>query len=876
MDMLKNLSSPEVDRLRGRFGARKVGATEFCEILKRSRGGGRLKDHELLSLFCDIDVRQDGEVSWEQFTTYTIDHEMAAKHEVRADDIRNYELESVFYDEIQHSIRGLTYLPRIDKVAKLIHRGQQSTIKLCNPLSLEAYLVTPPLGAPPLCMELVPGGGNDTVVAACSDMSVGFYELRAPAYSRGVMPQLHSVKLDETQMCFRWFPRFSRLFSGSRCGMLNVWHTPSGWNQSGSTEAPEVVKSEHLHHQAIADILMVDNNALTASLDATIKITDMVKGVVKAELKGHTQGVRSLRYSQEYSLLVSAGFEYDPYLWMFQMTELKPWRLEDKQRPHQAMLMGIAAIESTPQLVSVDKKGMMKVWDVRTFRCVQTTMAEMPSQQIVHAGTERSYITSMCALPTHKRVAVCGRTLSVFRYSATTRPDHADDKMVCVVLYNAHHAAFLTAHSRDVKVWDSTGKLTHQQKDITPDDATCGCLDKEGRRFYLGLMNGLICGFSWNTMQRFMTFAEHLGHEVTSLRYLSNPRELPQLVTLSALGVWSVPDAEDSRPFHIKGLSKTVQDEGSQMSCVAARDGVRVIAVGTTAGSVFSCDTLAHNLLGGCARIRSAVRCLTFIGDTSTLVFTEDHDRSVHIACAKVPWLHFSWKAASSRVIARCMGIIPPEENALHLDGMTKGDPQGVGKTSPCLITCPPISSYSLDPTYSKERGQACIQVSCLAFDEGAQELYTGDEKGWIVVYSLRELLLAVQGVDVASMDARNAVEGIRSFWKKVTIARMWLAHHDELRSFTLIQEKQRLATSSFDVQVLVWTFSGICLASLQQGRSVQVKAQRPSVVQQDAPPPSATTAKPNKILASFLASPFKRKKAKVWILSFSITANFL
>ena len=50
-------------------------------------------------------------------------------------------------------------------------------------------------------------------------------------------------------------------------------------------------------------------------MDRTIRLWDAASGKHKKQLEGHQKGVRALTYSNTYRFLVSAGFDYDAFVW---------------------------------------------------------------------------------------------------------------------------------------------------------------------------------------------------------------------------------------------------------------------------------------------------------------------------------------------------------------------------------------------------------------------------------------------------------------------------------------------------------------------------------------------------------------------------------
>eukprot|EP01064_Diplonema_japonicum_P014019 TRINITY_DN2153_c0_g3_i1.p1 TRINITY_DN2153_c0_g3~~TRINITY_DN2153_c0_g3_i1.p1 ORF type:complete len:913 (+),score=182.02 TRINITY_DN2153_c0_g3_i1:1638-4376(+) len=788
MELLRRLGPYEIDDLRNKFGERGLRVEPFSVLLEDATGANL---ERLCNLFSDIDVKMEGRVTWDQFSMHAIDDGMAAERGAE-EEIQQYVLESVYYDEIPHSVKKLHYFEGINKVAKLINRGRQSLVKLCKPLTMTPWKVTSSLGAPPLSAEIIPNNiGHDQLVVSCSDMSMSFWD--APTHGVSLMPLAHTVRLDESQLVCKWSERFSRFLSGSRSGVLNMWLTH---------DEPVVQSSEKLHHQAINDILMVDNTVLTASMDSTIKITDISRGKVKSELKGHQQGVCLMTYCKEHSLLVSTGYEYDPFVWMFQMNDMCPWKLEDKQRPHRSTLIGLESIPGTPQLISVDQRGMVKVWDVRTLRCVQTLVAEAPSHQMGGQPlVSNTSLAAMCCCPPHQKVIVCGRTMTVFKYNSTALPAFADDKPASVVVYNRRLCAYLTAHEKVIKIWSDTGKVLREYE--VPSEVTCCTLDVGGRRFFIGMHNGIVRGYGWTTGQCFVEYQEHLGNEMVSIEFIDRPREPRHLLCCSVKGTWMLPDSEQSRAVHIKCVGKAADDGIITSTCYDLSTSTMVVA--TTAGSVYTCDMASQNYLWTCAKLQGETRCLIFMGSLPFVIFTENSGL-IHLATYKDTTQNqmLSFKVASPRQLLKSMDIRLPDR--LRETGASRR-PQQVGEQAACVVLNP--QQPDLCPLSPRERAPPSHVVTCLDYHVETNELYAGDEKGWVVVYCMGFVVLETKKASPRPLHPAQ-----------VGIKRLWAAHYDEIRSLK-VTERKRVVTSSFDGQVLVWTANGVCVLSLQQGRGL-------------------------------------------------------
>ena len=148
------------------------------------------------------------------------------------------------------------------------------------------------------------------------------------------------------------------LFGAEKCG------TVKGYGMCDTDwRVVEPVWQMHLHDDAVTKLLMLPDpnprRLLTAGLDAGIRMVDVTHkkvvvdfGAGNPKWKRHNKGVFSMAYSQEYSLLISAGFEYDPIIWMPVQGLGNQYiaTLRDNKSPHAERLMGVEVIPGTPQV----------------------------------------------------------------------------------------------------------------------------------------------------------------------------------------------------------------------------------------------------------------------------------------------------------------------------------------------------------------------------------------------------------------------------------------------------------------------------------------------------------------------------------------------
>lgn len=197
------------------------------------------------------------------------------------------------------------------------------------------------------------------LITSSADLKLQFWEIHKKYNLR------KEVQVDCSQTVIDWCSKNQTLYTASRLGELSYWK----WQKEPDDRKKKcnfaIVNKAKIHDDSITDILNLpsENNLVTCSLDSTILLIDLMKNVPKVKLRGHNRGVFSVTWSEDYHFLVSAGFEHEPLVWIANV-DTKPFRLQDNRKPHQYVLIGVHAVPKTPQIITADAKGMIKIWDM--------------------------------------------------------------------------------------------------------------------------------------------------------------------------------------------------------------------------------------------------------------------------------------------------------------------------------------------------------------------------------------------------------------------------------------------------------------------------------------------------------------------------------
>eukprot|EP01062_Namystynia_karyoxenos_P071807 TRINITY_DN6756_c0_g1_i2.p1 TRINITY_DN6756_c0_g1~~TRINITY_DN6756_c0_g1_i2.p1 ORF type:complete len:2127 (+),score=511.75 TRINITY_DN6756_c0_g1_i2:141-6521(+) len=563
----------------------------------------------LTALFRTIDYNGDQRVDWDEFTGFCIDAQLRRQQLRPHEAIPAYKCAGV--RDVPDTVHKLAYLPNWGTEGRVVVMAKAAPFTFIDPRSLVTLSAVPAHlmgeGAPTAC-EYIPG--LQYFVAASSDSKVRIFDAHPRSERDGGLGQKPPavLNLDSTQLKMKWHPQTAKLFSSSRTGELNSYelgrlgqyddcpaastsapsspHSPgkitgSAMRRAGRPSHRTAVWRIHDKNQ-LTDFVFMPQGALrviTCSLDGAIYSMDLGKSwsydsedrystwllsgargqappprrmeCAKWELGRVENGVLSLSYSAQCQYVCSVGFEHTACCWAPNVANCRT-ELIDRSNPHKANFVGIHAVDGTPQVLTADNRGVIKIWDLRTFRCVQTMpIGWSPDESFDIPSHMR--VSGMCYADSCGALFAAGwRKVLTHRMYGEVVPNHlrassgvgqpqptpgqradiqdaGEDGAIAHVRYNATQRAFITTSGRDIRIWDvDQGCLTAVYRDVATSDVTALCLDEYGRRFYFGTQEGKLCCRVFQTGHEIYDVAPQGEHraEVTMVDYWPQHRML--------------------------------------------------------------------------------------------------------------------------------------------------------------------------------------------------------------------------------------------------------------------------------------------------------------------------------------------------------------
>ncbi|KAJ9456904.1 Vegetative incompatibility protein HET-E-1 [Diplonema papillatum] len=607
----------------------------------------------LEELFRAIDFDGSGGVSWEEFTHYLI-HSYAALNQA-AHRFLPYRVSSVQTKSREPSAGCKTvFLPSLSKLMTIdTERGEagaktadgdSSVVRIFDPSSMKTDLgaVIEQQGA--VASHCFLPGANQLMLGIEGGF-VNFFQYKAEPKpwshgSEGVeaswgsrAAREHAEKLRREKLVFakqqfrllgsHRFDRTSlalhcdemeigrpKLFSGNRDGEVLVFDI-----SASPSDRPPLIAHLRDHQEPISCISTIPDvsyarRVVAASYFGKVTVTDLQKNA-SVELRGasdskrHRQGVYSIDYCRDNNLLITAGYEPEPILWLpTHGSNQFVGRLVDNQDPHKCSLLGAKLVPNSQQVMTCDRSGMFKLWDLRKSACMRTwhlqrglTRLQTLAFEVTNFAMDPSPYTHSvyCTAKTDTHMTMLYKLVPLQLPKVNTAVSH--DAKVSHVLYNAETKTFLTAAGTELKVWDArTGVVSLEFHDVSTSDVTAICLDDKGRRFVLGTHEGGVAVHSFATGALIEHKLSHRG-EVSSVVYLAAHR-----LMAAASHDWSVfvyqdrEDAEQPR-FVLRGQAA--------FTSLAYSAQLHLLIAGDTREKFYVYDVnnpLACNLLRKCHR----------------------------------------------------------------------------------------------------------------------------------------------------------------------------------------------------------------------------------------------------------------------------------
>jgi len=494
----------------------------FGEVL-----GKNLSYEQLTHLFMKIDANSDGSVDWDEFTQfYLLENQAAAEFTERAYTERLQEIEPKSCDP------NPKHVHHRDMIAEILHVSRQEkfytssrdgTVRVWHASTLN-HIKTVKVSHSWVTSATHFEGSNRLAVASI-DRSISFFDGLTHELLPGKM-----TELETSPLCVgTWYEQgYEKMIVGDDCGNIALYdvHDKSNETGAGTVKASSNrITRDKRHSDWVTKVRKYPdlNFMISSSLDGTLKLGELERSRkpntptrVFGETEKHatSKGVYNFTWSSTVKVLASCGLERTVSLWSPYTHKPKPVAV---LQGHNASVLHVAIHDDGFQLFTCSTDKTLKVWDLRTHKCLQT----------IHDKTHyrpENKISAMKFDPVHMRL-LTGTTklrswplVKMAMRSANAGHEHP----ICAALYNKNFNQIVSGdESAQVCVWDmQNGDMVFHFTDLHKAKMTAMAFDEAGRRLITGANDGTTKMWNFNNGACLKEFQGQGGQEVSSIIFL--------------------------------------------------------------------------------------------------------------------------------------------------------------------------------------------------------------------------------------------------------------------------------------------------------------------------------------------------------------------
>jgi WD40 repeat protein len=718
----------------------------------------------LCELFEQIDVNHDQVLEWDEFSNYIIEQGMMNNDRTLIDAFKNYEPITDWRDEAKHEndIEYMQYLPRLkhllvmERKSKSFKVYNMRTGKFMKEVKGHRGPVISAAHAPEL--KYVATSGNDLTINLWDDTT---YTLK------------QRISCPAISLTMAWSPENQTLYSGGIDAIIYSWDLKEGMEKTSIkmwNPFSEDVE-EYGHSSPVTALMPIHRMGLLVSADLAGKIFlwDIPQNTVSRKLAGQDKGIFSLDWHPSYNCLFSAGLDREAYVWNPYVEE-KIYTLSG----HIQSLVGVKVIQPY-QIVTADYTGIFKIWDIRTFACMQTFNA--PTKKL------------NCFEVTYpdKRIIAGSKWIHQFKYDEPRDSHLADENHTICTYYNSLFFCFISVHPKAVKIWSArNGQLTNAYRQLSKGDLTSAALDSWQRKLYIGDSLGRVLSINVKNGAKIKKFTTH-ADEVTCIAYWASMR-----FVVSSSWDKTVRVHDDSKSEQRGSLRYDKIRHKDRVNNAVMYEKKGLLATCSDDGSFIMTNLNTYRQEANITEHESEVKCVVFLSEIC--IVTTDIAGYIYIwiikghRTQKTPLLKFPNKTITDSGKEELCPIRSITYNESNFTLYT-GDDAGF------------LIAYSTSTLLRKVKNvyQTGFMMN-IPEEEKKEDLSS--------VY-----ITAINATAGFSDDTSNIIVN-----EDVELLRRLKVHKDAITHIHVVNSPEMIITSSFDCNVHIWDFEGNQLGSLLLG----------------------------------------------------------
>ena len=598
---------------------------EFISAFKNVRGiKGYDTEEQLCHLFMKIDANSDGTVDWDEFTNHIL-LEQSRYMANEDEEVTMHLYEEDEEDEgmqatssaspnsptakrkqkqkMENRLDAISSISeRIENKAHLQHLDMIERITWVSPL--KSYLSAGRDGLLKLWSDrLVPqrtirngkGWITDIAVmgsqpmAVCSnDRTITFYD----TYRSSLDMLGKIVNLDNVPLCCEYIRQSDHdlLIYADDKGLIYNYVLEDQWGSDATGPTAEVeIGSKKLTGMRLSGPIQVHSDwitqfkqqsqsttldLITSSMDCHLKLFDLEKRETKWSVMAHSRGVFGFDVCKAFNFIASCGVERDIMLWNpFTGTSI------GMLTGHTASVQKIIVNEADNQLISLATDKVIKIWDLRTNKCMQTILDKE------HYWPENRITALMFS--EHKKCLVSGAVKLKERHRVKKTTLQASNPII-FALYNSNFGQVVTGDKQcTVNVYN----VDNSEKVFSFDNVhntaiSAWCFDYSGRRLLTAGQDGSLKMWNFNNGQCLKLFTGFGEEEITCVAYVQEGSN-----RYVAAGGWNCKVCiwEDAASSAKANVLRTLEGDADDISCMcfcAISTAAVILATGTYDGEI--------------------------------------------------------------------------------------------------------------------------------------------------------------------------------------------------------------------------------------------------------------------------------------------------
>lgn len=402
--------------------------------------------------------------------------------------------------------------------------------------------------------------------------------------------------LIDAPMCVEMYPRGSRLDEsnlmviGLDKGFVQMFDiTPViGQDKDDVAYLPNIKKWKP-HESWITRIIATEmDSVVSSSVDGTIKVLNIEHSTSHRTLVGHRKGVYSIDWNKGYKLLASCGMERDVFIW-------NPFISKEvaQLQGHTAPLVDLCFNSNNHcELVTLASDKTIKLWDIRTFRCIQTFREKRTFRP-------QDRLTSLMYDRQNDRIITGTTELHVWTVNSEelswTEPSQQTNRHqrpLITMLYDDYTKRLVTVDQKTIMTWDIMSGKVNFKFDVDK-LISSACFDRRQRRILLGHEDGSLSVYNYSNGVRICMFKEVDSKEIEML--VNATRQDCSVIIGTGPGrkllLWDVEAELEDLEFDVQQFPRLPH----QIYCIEFV-GNNMVAVGFEEGSIYLIDILLGNI----------------------------------------------------------------------------------------------------------------------------------------------------------------------------------------------------------------------------------------------------------------------------------------